>query len=827
MAGEGLFGTRAGIRPIRPVAIQPTGLPGSTFVRPQQRQTGSNLAALADALGGLNSALQQYGSVAQREANDPDSEGNRAFADSIAGLSLEDAMKKFPEAKNRIQKDGVLSLVGSKAASEFRQTVTDAYNSGDFDQNSGDFNIWIAQKRGEYADRLPNQAMKAAFFRGTEEWTQRFQDTDLKRKLENVVSERDTAVVGEFRMIVDDGIASGTSPEEIAAQVIAQSSQNRTFRGLDGKAQNETLFRLAEEFALKGKPELVKALLNDKRNGVGALIEVSGFTDRGLSLIARADAIAEDASLARSFKLQTKLDDGAANGRLTADQLTALQNEPGNEWLTDSRAAQFLQTSQANKAQLLTRQKTEEDKRRVQFQSNRQRNDLLGAAYGAMEKLGGAAEVEDTEYMGPDGNMKTLSAKEQVETTVRRKLSEFEDERQRMVGNGVPEEQAREIVLKKRVAWFDGNGLVDEDLKKRFAALPIQASVSRLLEKGEVSEHLAGVVQDFQELADINPAYAERLVTDEKTSTFLQNYYDSRRDGMGSNDAMIFAAQQSNRTPTEIARSIPAKADLDEAIDDVLGGLDLSAEPNSFNQAWVEDQLRLNTGRGISLDRAKERVQERLKASAFELNGVLVISDGKLPPDAPELFQMALQDAFQALGAAEGIPDVDDLYVRQFAAKQWLIMSKSKGNAPLSIGSRITLEDLNVKRRKVERERKDAEMALHDADQAKRRRAEADYRAWNERRNKLIDTLKGQDGLSSRWVRYLERRREEEYARVQSSREKLRMGPEMERQRKQREADIKAGKRKGFLEERGIPVPDFSGRRDEVAPMLPPRGAPE
>ncbi len=52
----GLFGTNAQIRPIKQTAIQPTGIPGSTFVRPQQREVGTNSQRLGEALAALNPA---------------------------------------------------------------------------------------------------------------------------------------------------------------------------------------------------------------------------------------------------------------------------------------------------------------------------------------------------------------------------------------------------------------------------------------------------------------------------------------------------------------------------------------------------------------------------------------------------------------------------------------------------------------------------------------------------------------------------------------------------------------------------------------------------
>ncbi|RLP26594.1 hypothetical protein [Mesorhizobium sp. YM1C-6-2] len=721
--GNGLFGTSINAAGIKPIAIQPTGTAGSTFVRPQQRETGKNLAALADALGGFNAALQSFGSVAAGDAKDPDSEANRAFADSIAGMSLEEAMEKYPEARNRIQKDGVLTLVGSKAAYEFRQHVTEKYNSGEFDQNSGDFNAWVETQRQEYAQGLRDPAMQAAFFRGTDNWVQQFGEADLKRKLETTLQERDTAVVDEFRMIAEDGLGRLDSPEKIAQDIINQSSQNRTFRGLDGKSQNDTLYRLAEEYAAKGQPELVKALLHNRRNGVGPLIEVTGYTDRGLELVKRAEGIEADAANASSFRSRAKLDEDAMYGRLTQEQLEAARRQKGNEWLTDPMAAQYLETSKRNKANLLEAQQREEAKRRAAANSTYQRTQIEAAAFAEMETLQGAHRLKDVEYDGPDGTPRTLTAKQQQEAAVKRKLSEFEDEYETLTGKGVALEAARREVLKRRVAWFDGNGIVDEDMQGRFNSLNVVSSISRVLEKGEVSDYLSGIAEDYRELANVNPAYADKMLTDNKAAVFLQNYADARKDRMGHDDALIFAAQQSNRSTMQRALVTPAPKDLEKAVKDLLGDLDYGAEPNLDNRAWVQDTLtHYMVDRGMSLERAKQRVADKLKESSFEINGVLIIDEDGLPKDAPELFEFALQDAFEVFGKEEGIPDVEDLYIDKFASGQWIVMSKTKGNAPLNFGSRISLEDLARIRGREARKVQDLREAARQKDSASRLR---------------------------------------------------------------------------------------------------------
>lgn len=116
-------------------------------------------------------------------------------------------------------------------------------------------------------------------------------------------------------------------------------------------------------------PSLASPILNNKRGGIGPLLEVSGYTDKGLGLISRAETEQQQAANAKSFTARTKLDEDAMYGRLAEEQVKAIQRTKGNEWLTDAKAAEYLQSSKRSKAQLLTGQAKEEEKRRTVYRT--------------------------------------------------------------------------------------------------------------------------------------------------------------------------------------------------------------------------------------------------------------------------------------------------------------------------------------------------------------------------------------------------------------------------------------------------------------------------
>lgn len=96
---DGLFGTNTPRPQLQQTALRPAGIPGSTYVRPQQYEAGSNLNALANALGGLNSSLQAFAARREQKANDPNGDANRLFSAKVAQMSLPSCRQRRPRGR--------------------------------------------------------------------------------------------------------------------------------------------------------------------------------------------------------------------------------------------------------------------------------------------------------------------------------------------------------------------------------------------------------------------------------------------------------------------------------------------------------------------------------------------------------------------------------------------------------------------------------------------------------------------------------------------------------------------------------------------------------
>lgn len=700
---NGLFGTGIQTQNIRQTPLAPTGLPGSTYVRPEQREVGGNLRALAESLGNLNTALQGYGQRQEQEKKDPNSEANRAFLDSIPGKSYKELEAIDPEGLNRVQSDALSDLLGNKGAADFRQLLTEEYNT-EFDQSGGNFNEWAEKRRQEYAANLPEGPARAAFFRKTEEWNQRFGEEDLKRKIGVAMSERDTAVVDTFRMSVEDGLAKGRDPKALAADILTASGENKIFLAMDGRAQNETIFRLAQEYALKGETGIVEGLLNGKRGDAPSIAQSAEYATKAITLMEQTRTVLDGKRNEASTSSRIAIDAKIADGTLTAK---FLEEQPDNEWMTPAYKAQAVQSAAGVRAAAQAKLAKDTAERSTVFQSEQEESQLMGGAYSQMERLGGASALRDQTITGRDGKPKVITAKVQEERTVTRKLADFAQLEQSLTAQGGDPAAVKDQVMKAKLSWFAGNGIMNPEWDRSLNSVSVMASVGRILEKGETSTQLAGYADLYRTIEAANPGYASKLVTDEKSREFFETYSDAVLDGADKEEAMLLGARTVGMTPSQRAAASVTNVearDLAEVIlDDLSDGYDMS--PDVIGT--VQRKVLAYTGRGMPKEKAVEKVKADMANKVRVINGVPLVDHRDLPQDFEPLVDRILIDTFKRSGAAEGVMSAEDYYLSPVEGEsRWVIVRKVDG-LPAAGNLSVTPKDLNRYREIVRKEEED------------------------------------------------------------------------------------------------------------------------
>jgi hypothetical protein len=704
---EGIFGTRQRAPSIDPVAIQPAGVPGSTFVRPQQVAAGGNLQALAESLGGLNRALSGFAAVKAQEDQDPASRANKAFLDSIQGKDTAELqlMASNGDFSNHIQEDGLKTLLGSKANSDFRNFAAEWYET-EFDKVNGNLAAELEQKRQEFAQALPDDAARASFFKGSEEWTQRFLMGDIDRRVKTAAADRNEAVVDEFRTIADDALANGATPEEVAAQVIRQSGLNRSFRGLTGQEQNATLYSLAQEYALQGRTDIVRALLEDDRGGVGSVAKSSEYAVKSAQLIEAAEDKANETEKEGAFDLFTQIDREVAGGTLTDQRMKEIvEQNPFLKGRVEQTSA-WVQQSGNNRRRAQEQLLDAEGKRLMQREAAIEERKVLADATHTLTTLMGAHRLEDREVLTPSGGTRTYTKKDQVDDAVKLYQQQFRRKEQELVQGGMAPEQAAETILREKVNFFAGNAIPNPEWENAFNGTAIVASASTLAQGGNIPERLADISETYYKINKLNPAFAASLVSNERAGEFLEAYADARDDltlgkGQSPQDALMEAARMANRTPEEKQATSVTRKEAEDVVKRAMSSgwffgpsVDRNFRDNAENIATATKLVQTYMGRGMAAPLAVDKAKEVLKERAVYVNGVAILQRGKVfPKDFAETAEGYL-DSFAKSKNPEATGD--DLFLMDSSdGTDRLIIMRKDG---IPVGS-LSNEDLDGYRR--------------------------------------------------------------------------------------------------------------------------------
>ncbi len=679
---SGLFGTNTQVGDIRQTALQPAGLPGSTFVRPQERETGGNLHALANALGNLNGALLDYGHVLAAEKNDPKSNENREQVARLQQMSREQLVSEIAGHTldgNKVQLDAAELLLGERANDDFRKQWLEFYNTK-FDRSSGDAAAEYERQRKAFADALPSEISKGHFYSLTGDHFRAWMEKDTEDKVALAKQEVNSTIVSSFRNAVDDAMnVNGKTAEEAAQIVFAKSAANRDFLALSGQEQNETVFSIAEEFALQGREDIAKALLEGQRVGsdgrvLPSLRNTAGYTDKAIQLLERAGTLHDEKIKEQGYSTFREVDDLVLRGAFNEKEAEKYR---GKGVFTDKELANKVDESTHNLLTIQNKAATEAQKRALRAESERQEQGVYSAAYGAMGRMGGINRLRDVEVPNESGEgTRTVTRQQQIDAVVDRREGEFEDYQEQLIAAGQSPEEARARTNRMRVDWYAGNGIPNKDWQNTLNGIAGRATTDTLLQKGEVSDYLKQSASLYRQLKQTNPAYLSTLLTDKASKEFLDAYdmgVTQRR--MTDADALQYAATWTAQPESVKARQMMDKTDAERLASKTLRNMGLDDRTQNFG--WAMSRIESMSLNGATEGEIKERLETELSDTAVPINGVLVFANNDLPADFPELMEDELAKRAPALKERYGI-DKDDLYiVADGAGSKWTVWSKS------------------------------------------------------------------------------------------------------------------------------------------------------
>lgn len=752
---NGIFGTNVAAPRLRQTDLQPAAIPGSTYVRPQQREVGTNLNALASALGGLNSALQGYAALQEQKAEDPNDLANREWIARRQQMSMDqlraEAANGTPDGI-RARQDALDALLGERANADFRNRWLTLYNT-DFDKTAGDMAGEYERMRQEFAASLPSEISRGNFYRLTGPHFEQWQAEDTKAKVGFVREQISTTVVQSFRTANDDMASAGKSAQERAAAIFAMSASNRTFLEMSGQEQNDTLFALAQEYALRGDEELVRELLQGTRMGADGrplppLSSIPRYTTDAMKLIEQAQSAHDATAKANGFETFVEVNRLVSEGKFTLAEAmtyrdTGLYNDEQLSTLVGRSTAIRLSAEEqflADRAERQARLASEQAEQRV-----------FSQVFVEMSHMNGTRRIADIEVPDFAGNgTRTITRQQQIEgVTTMFERAMADQERVWVEQGGMSPADAAARSRQQKLMWYSQNGIENSEWADTLNGIASRGTNETLLERGEISAQLLEQAELYRELKAGNPAYLSTMLTDANSKRFLEAYDNAitnRR--MNPNDAIHYAAslmQQPDNVRVQSMLTADKTANMTQGVLRELG-YDVDRAGNFYDVQQRITEMSLNN---MTEGEIRTAIKSELENTTVEIHGMLVRDHRDLPKDFPTLVESELQAALEVFGPRYGISDVNDLYiVPVHGQSKWQIVSKSLGGMPIGT-SYITPQSLDVQRGKLQREHDALVLQTIQAADAERAEYQRQYEQSIQQQREAVEVWRRKTGALS------------------------------------------------------------------------------
>lgn len=735
---QGLFGTGIAPAQLTQTRIQPAGTPGSTFVRPQQVQTGGNLRALSDALGSLNNSLQQYAATTDRINDDPESLANKEWVARRQQMTREELVAEAEAGTDhgiRARKDALDGLLGERANADFRTQWATYYNT-EFDRSSGDATGEYNRMREEFAAGLPSEIARGNFYRLTDPHLQTVVANDTEEKLTTVKGQINATIVDSWHVQIGDAVAAGeTDPAKIAQAVIDGSSTNSTFYGLSGQEQIETVWALAERMAMEGKPEIAKAILDAPRKApdgsvLPAISSLGGYATKAASIVAQGEQKRNEAADATSFPVRLDVDRAVVMGEFTAEDAEALPPE----LYSPAQKAALVTRSEANRNSILTRTSDESHKRALAYHADSAKADVRSNVLTLMGEQGGSFKIRDVEVPTANGGVTTYSRSDQIKDATAYMESRWADQEAALAEKSGDPAAAKREMQGVRLAWYESNNVHNQTWSDMFSGLPVAANADVISKNPEAAKTFIETAELYRDLKARNGAYAETLI-DGPERMFLDNYTMAREfNRMTPEDALAYAAGwQAKPMSEKAAVALPAQ-EADRIVIDVLD--EIGADSIGVSGGIVRDKLLSMNALGMPPEAIKRNLTAWAKDSTYVINGMAMPAQRDLPQDFPILADMELDRVFAERGEALGIESSDDLFLQPVSGEtKWQVWSKAIGGPVGNVY--VTQQTLDTQRTVVAEERsaRQAELiAAANEDKAAKRQEFDDYVAYEQER---------------------------------------------------------------------------------------------
>lgn len=730
---DGLFGTSQRAPALQQTKLNPAGVSQVQSLRPVVRESGGNLNSLANALGSLNSALNNYASVQHRVGEDPNSEMNQREIAKMQQMSLDELMAQEDiELRSRPQRDAFRVLLGERAYADAVPAL-EAFFQTEFDR-TGDAGAAYDAKLAEFAERLPDEIAQGRFYELMQPHRQRIIGGLAQEQIDYAKQEVGTTLVSSWHTQIAERRRGGEAinPTALAEEIFSASAASEKFLLMSPQEQQQTLWNLAQRLALDGDVDAAEAILSTPRKGANgetlpALREIAEFSTKAVSLIETGKAQRHRQAVEGNAAELASIYESVNNGTFTVEGGQSLI-ERG--LFTDEQVGRM--AAQAANTRATANTRAERERAAVMAEHR-----VIAAAATLIDRPGGVHRITDQEVPTASGGTRKLTRNEIIGTITARQEEVFAAEQERLVAAGTDPADAERIVGNIRQGWYVDRGIKNEEWERAFEALP--STVTPIaLENPAVMQNAVATAENYLNLRAKSAAYADGL-TDEGSRDFLERYAIAREvQQLPPEDAMRVAAAV-EQTPY-VQRAGTLKPDERErlvrtAIREVGGTRGLVAEN------IVDEQIDRLISVGVTSPRAIERnINQWLEERTVLVNGTPIPVTSEMRGNFPILAERHLARVFEEKKEVFDFDSVEDIALVPGHSENYWVVVDARTNQPIGSmnltnqGLAELYDEWKAEEEEIAANLRSERMAEAEADAAARRQAFEDRVNWYEQR---------------------------------------------------------------------------------------------
>lgn len=511
---------RRGMAPDIPntAPLRPTAAPTDTFVQPRAAPRSNTFLQIAEALGTINPAVNNYlaGELDRRRE-----ESAVAAESAIAGMTLEEAKQAREEGTLDQWDDPFFRSAFNYRYGErvgiFRANERLNAYQNNFDRDRGDIEAFVTENVEEDLEG-GDEHYQRGYLSRLGPFADRLRLQNAEHRSERMNQETRAGVFETFLQTAMDNLQMGAEPAQIAQAIRAQYEGNADLLDVPRREQDEVLVDVAARLAEDGHASLVDELLFDDRGGVGAIGNTRNHAGRAADISARAHRIARENNRERTQGTRLDFFDQARAGALNRLELDAFfQNNPGA--LREAEYRSLVARNERVVAELRDERQRELEQEVLDQAYDQSRERVLMQNLAAAEQ-GMASMIRPREVFNRSGDLTTLSVEQQEDQLVQSYLQRSQLAAQR---SGETPEQT----FNREVDWFSRNGLRNPQWRQVLMR-GYQSATPATMTSENIPPAMEQGLELFRQLHAKNPSLLRNHVTNNDAYMF----YDAVQVGM-------------------------------------------------------------------------------------------------------------------------------------------------------------------------------------------------------------------------------------------------------------------------------------------------------